>query len=126
MADRPVNTAESAAQYIGLGAGAIQLKAPGMGYRESRRIVDVAEAAGVPCVVGISSGTGLRGLVGLHFRAAIRHLDKFPSESIFFLRLAEDVLEEPLQVADGAIELSDSPGFGVRISPDVLRKIRAE
>ena len=126
MVDRPVNTMESADQYIRLGAGAIQLKVPGMGYKESRGIVDMAEASGVPCVVGISSGTGLRDLVGLHFRASLRHLDRFPSESIFSLRLAEDILEEPLRVADGAIVLSESPGFGVQVSEEAIRKYRLE
>jgi L-alanine-DL-glutamate epimerase-like enolase superfamily enzyme len=124
MADRVVDSVEGAEQYMGLGAAALDLKVAHMGYRESRLVVEAAAEQGVSCVVGTSSETGLRTLVSLHFRASMQHLDNFPAENSFFLKLPEDFLEEPLVFVDGSIELSDAPGFGTAPSQAAMDKYR--
>ena len=124
MADRVVDSVEEAERYMELGAAALNLKVPSLGYRESRRIVEVAEDKGVGCVVGTSSETGLRTLVSLHFRASLRHLDRFPAENSFFLKLPEDLLEEPLRFVDGAVDLSENPGFGTAPDQRAMAKYR--
>ena len=122
MWDRGMNNAEDAERCIDLGAAAVNLKVGS--YREARRVVETCEARGTPCIVGVGSETALHSLGSLHFRGAFRWLEGFAAENSFFLKLADDVLEEPIQVNDGVVTLSDAPGFGVRINQKVVEKYR--
>ena len=85
MVDRPVNSAKSALDYLRLGASALNLKVGSMGYREARRVINVADAHDVSCVIGVGSETDVGSLASLHFRAAVPELDAFPAENIFFM-----------------------------------------
>ena len=124
MADRVVSTVEEAEQYMALGAAALNLKVPQMGYRETARVVEAAEARGVGCMVGVASETAIRALVSLHMRGALQHLDEYPAENSFFLKLPIDVLEEPVRIVDGMIELSEAPGFGVSLNMEAIEPYR--
>ena len=124
MVDRQVNSAKSALDYLRHGASAINLKVGSLGYRESRRIISIANAYDAPCVVGVGSETDVGSLAALHFRAAVSELDAFPAENIFFMKLAGTLLEEPPQVKDGSIQLSGKPGLGTAPSEAALKKFR--
>ncbi|MCY4582769.1 MAG: hypothetical protein OXE50_08235 [Chloroflexi bacterium] len=124
MVDRQVNSAKSALDYLRHGASALNLKVGGMGYREARRVINVADAFDVPCVVGVSSETDLGSLAALHFRAAVPELDAFPAENIFFMKLTGMLLQEPPQVRDGFVQLPDKPGLGAAPSEAALERFR--
>lgn len=124
MVDRWVDSAKSALDYLRHGASALNLKVGNMGYREARRVIDVANAYDAPCITGVGSETDLGSLAALHFRAAVPELDAFPSENIFFMKLTGTLLEEPPQVKDGFVQLSDKPGFGTAPSEAALKRFR--
>ena len=124
MVDRQLRSAKSALDYLRLGASALNLKVGNVGYRESRRIIDFADAHGAPCVIGVSSEADIGSLAALHFRAAVPELDPFPAENIFFMKLAGTLLEEPPQVRDGFVHLSDKPGLGTSPSEAALQRFR--
>ncbi len=124
MVDRQVNSAKSALDYLRHGASALNLKVGGMGYREARRVIDLAGAHGAPCVIGVGSETDVGSLAALHFRAALAELDEFPAENIFYMKLAGMLMEEPPQVKDGFVQLSDKPGFGTVPSDSALKQFR--
>ena len=124
MVDRQVSSAKSALDYLRHGAHALNLKVGGMGYREARRVIDVANAHGAPCVIGVGSETDVGSLAALHFRAAVPELDAFPAENIFYMKLTGTLLEEPPQVKDGFVQLSDKPGFGTTPSEAALMQFR--
>lgn len=124
MVDRQVSSAKSALEYLRHGASALNIKVGNMGYRESRRIATIAAAHDAPCVVGVGSETDLGSLAALHFRAAVPELDAFPAENIFFMKLAGTLLEEPPEVKDGFVQLSDKPGLGTAPSEVALKKFQ--
>lgn len=124
MVDRWVNSATSALAYLRLGASALNLKVGSTGYRESRRIISIADAHDVPCVIGVGSETDVGSLASLHFRAAMPELDAFPAENIFFMKLAGTLLDEPPQVQDGFVQLSDKPGLGTTPSEEALKRFQ--
>lgn len=124
MVDRRVNSAMSALDYLRLGASALNLKVGSTGYRESRRIISIADAHDVPCVIGVGSETDVSSLASLHFRAAMPELAAFPAENIFFMKLAGTLLDEPPRVQDGFVQLSDKPGLGTAPSEAALRRFR--
>lgn len=124
MVDRQIRSAKSALDYLRHGASALNLKVGNMGYREARRVINVADAHGVPCVIGVGSETDVGSMAALHFRAAVPELDAFPAENIFFMKLAGTLLEEPPHVKDGFIHLSDKPGLGTAPSAAALRRFR--
>ncbi len=119
-----IGSAEDARLCISFGAAAVDLKVNAIGYKASRRVVEVCEEAGIPCVIGVSSETALASIASLHFRGAFRSLEGFPAENSFFLTLVDDVLEEPITFKDGTVELSDAPGFGISVNQRVLEKYR--
>ena len=124
MVDRWVNSAKSALDYLRHGAAALNLKVGDMGYREARRIINIADAHGVPCFIGVGSETDVGSLASLHFRAAMPELGVFPAENIFFMKLAGTLLDEPPQVQDGFVQLSDKPGLGTTPSEEALKRFR--
>ena len=126
MVDRQIRSAKSALDYLRHGASALNLKVGNMGYREARRTINVADAHGVPCVIGVGSETDLGSLAALHFRAAVPELDALPCENIFFMKLAGTLLEEPPHVKDGFIHLSDKPGLGTAPSEAALQRFRVD
>jgi L-alanine-DL-glutamate epimerase-like enolase superfamily enzyme len=122
MVDRAATTPRDAERWIRLGAQAIALKIGRTGYAPSEMIRQHCELAGVACGVGVSAESGLGSLIGLHFRGAHRHLDAIPAENSFFLKLATDVLREPLQVIDGRVKLPQAPGLGLDLDERVLER----
>ena len=54
---------------------------------------------------------------------AFKHI-KYPIENSAFLRQEDDILEAPLMMKDGFIEISDKPGLGVKIDQEKLEKYK--
>jgi muconate cycloisomerase len=92
----------------------IKLLKPG-GLFRSRQVAAVAEAAGIPCVVGSMPEMGVGTAAGLHFAAAVRAVS-YPSELIGPLMFDGDVLAGnplgELARVPGYLTVPDSPGLG--------------
>jgi L-alanine-DL-glutamate epimerase-like enolase superfamily enzyme len=126
MGDESVFTPQDAAREIELGAiGIISIKTPRTGYTLSLKIVQMAENAGIPCLMGTQAETGVGTLASAHFGAGRRNVS-YPSEISFFLALKDDLLAEPIVLKDGFIELPGRPGNGAILDEEKLKKYRID
>jgi L-alanine-DL-glutamate epimerase-like enolase superfamily enzyme len=126
MGDESVFTPQEVAREIELGAiGIISIKTPRTGYTLSLKIINMAETAGIPCLMGTQAETGAGTLASAHFGAARRNVS-YPSEISFFLSLKDDLLAEPISLREGMIELPRRPGNGAILDEEKLKKYRMD
>lgn len=126
MGDESVFSPEDVAREIDLGAiGIISIKTPRTGYTLSMKIIHLAEAAGIPCLMGTQAETGIGTLASAHFGAAQSNVS-FPSEISSFLFLKDDLLAEPVPFKDGVIGLPKRPGNGAIIEEGKVKKYRID
>ena len=126
MGDESVFTVHDVAREIELGVlGVIMIKTPRTGYYQSRKIVQMAEQAGIECLVGTQAESTVGTLPSAHFAAAFNNIT-YPSEQALFLALKDSLIQEPIRIVDGAIELPDTPGFGNEIDEAKLKKYRVD
>ncbi|NWF57733.1 MAG: enolase [Syntrophaceae bacterium] len=126
LGDESVFTPQDVAREIELGAiGIISIKTPRTGYTLSLKIVNLAETAGIPCLMGTQAETGVGTLASAHFGAARRNVS-YPSEISFFLSLTDDLLAEPIALKDGFIELPTRPGNGAVLDEEKIKRYRMD
>lgn len=126
MGDESVFTTHDVEREIALGVlGVILIKTPRTGYYQSRKIVQRAELAGLPCMVGTQAETSLGTLASAHFAAAWANIP-YPSEISFFLNIKDTLLTEPLPLKNGSLMLSSRPGFGFEVDEDKLKRYRLD
>ena len=96
------------------------------GPTEVRRIYDLADAHGKP-LMPHSPAIGIRSFASLHLFATglgntLPH--EFSDEELpdRNLERAQELYHEPVLPVDGAITLSDAPGFGLTLNEAVLRR----
>ena len=102
--------------------GAVSVKLRRTGLTESLKIIALAEAAGIPVVIGTDSESRIGALVRMHLRAAIPSLAPWPTETHFFDKLADDVFAGEFDIAGGCITPTDAPGFGATIDRQKLER----
>jgi L-Ala-D/L-Glu epimerase len=125
LAEIPIDSPAAAKRYIETGAaGALSVHLRRTGISDSRNVVAMCEAGGIPAIVGTDLESQVGALARVHLRAAIPYLAGWPAEIQFFERLAGGVLAEPLEITDGAIAVPDRPGFGTTIDEDKLQYYR--
>ena len=123
--DECIRSARHAEQAIRLGAcRIINIKLGRVGgFREARRVHDVAQAAGVPVWCGGMLESG----VGRAHNIALATLPNFvlPGDVSASQRYwARDVIAPPVEVTPrGAIEVRDEPGFGYALDFEFLRRV---
>lgn len=92
------------------------------GLTECRRIADLAERHGVPCIPHVWS-TGLIRAASVHLSCAIpngRYLEYQFSDS----PLSTALFEDGIRVEDGMALVSGEPGLGVSLNEEVLERYR--
>lgn len=99
-------------------------KAGGIG--PARKIVAVAEAAGLACTVGSNLEMGIGSAAMIHLAAATAGIrtDEFPCDIIGPFYYEDDLLTEPLPLAPGSAGLPKRPGLGVELDDDKVKKYR--
>jgi L-alanine-DL-glutamate epimerase-like enolase superfamily enzyme len=123
LGDNPCQSLEAVNTLIRLEAlGAVSVKLRRTGMTESLKIIALAEAAGIPVVIGTDSESRIGALVRMHLRAAIPSLAPWPAETHFFDKLADDAFAGEFKIADGCITPSDAPGFGATIDRHKLER----
>jgi L-Ala-D/L-Glu epimerase len=95
----------------------LNLKTARTGYTESRRMLEMALAAGKGVMVGSQASAGL-GTVRAALFAGLPGIDH-PCELSFFLKLKEDIIDRPIALHNGFLALADV--LQARIDPDLLR-----
>jgi muconate cycloisomerase len=91
------------------------------GLHRARKVCAVAEAAGLPVVVGSGHESGVGAAAELHLAAALLAVP-YAGEMVGPLRLVEDVIEPALDVKDGAAAPPEGPGLGVTLAQAVERR----
>jgi L-alanine-DL-glutamate epimerase-like enolase superfamily enzyme len=108
-----------------LGAiGMISIKTPRTGFSQSFKILGMAEANGVPCVVGTAVGGALSSVAALQFSCSRASLSA-PSENSFGINLHSDIVRNAPAVAGGRLEVPQGPGLGVEVSAEDLAALTA-
>ncbi|MFQ5894643.1 MAG: mandelate racemase/muconate lactonizing enzyme family protein, partial [Nitrospinota bacterium] len=93
------------------------------GLLRTSQMVATAEAAGVPCVVGHGFGLTLHTLAEVHLAATSANvLDAL--ECVGPLKMAGDVVGEPLDLSGGSVRVPDAPGLGAELDGEKLEAYR--
>jgi hypothetical protein len=95
----------------------LNIKTARTGYTESRQMLDLALHGDKGVMVGSQASAGLGTLRAAVFAAlpGIEH----PSELSFMLKLKEDIIDQPIPIKEGYIQLDDVRNTHVDI--DLLR-----
>lgn len=103
--------------------GAVDIVQPDIGYiggiSRARIVARMAEVAGIPCTPHCSNQSMLQ-MFTLHLVAAMPACTQYQEWGIENNEWTKDVYGPMPQVVDGAVTLSDRPGWGVDISETVL------
>jgi O-succinylbenzoate synthase len=123
--DESIRTAHHAEQAIKLRAcGIINIKLGRVGgFREAKRVHDIAQAAGVP----VWCGGMLEAGVGRAHNVALATLPNFvlPGDVSASQRYwRQDIIQPAVETTPrGSIEIRDEPGFGYALDHDYIRSI---
>ncbi len=91
------------------------------GILRTLRMVHMAEAAGIRCVIGHGFGLTINTLAELHVAATCANIMD-GCESVGPLKMAGDVVEQPLDLQRGRVPVPDSPGLGAELSTAELAR----
>ena len=109
-----------------LGSSALSgSRRPRTGYTQSLKIIHLAEAADIPCLMGTQAETGIGTLASAQFGAARANVS-IPSDLSHFMFLKDDFLAEPISFKDGFIQLPKGPGNGAVIDEEKLARYRVD
>lgn len=119
IADDSVFTARDLTRELELDTfDILNIKTPRTGYTESLRMLGRARSAGKGVMVGSQAGSTI-GIARAALFAALPGVDH-PSELSFFLKLQDEIVAQPLTIADGCLRLEDV--LAVRVDPARLRR----
>jgi O-succinylbenzoate synthase len=121
--DESLVSPESARKAIELGSGRVfNIKPARMGgHLSSRRVHDLAQAAGIPLWMGGMLETGIGRAHNLH-HASLKGFSK-PGDTSSASRYWEvDLIEEALEAKEGIMPLPAGPGIGVHPRKDLIRQ----
>ncbi len=121
LGDQCLQSLDDVQLHIRLGSvGGVSIKPRRTGFTQSLKIAAVAEAAGLPVVIGTDSESRIGAMARMHFRAALPWLAPYPAETHFFDKLTDDAFAGEFNFKDGTLTPSDAPGFGAGIDQKKL------
>jgi muconate cycloisomerase len=95
------------------------------GLWRTRQMVEMAAAAGMGSVIGHGFGLALSTLAETHVAATSEAI--LPGcEAVGPLKMAADVVADPLALEGGTIKLSDAPGLGATIDREAVARCRVQ
>jgi L-alanine-DL-glutamate epimerase-like enolase superfamily enzyme len=116
LGDQCLQSLDDVQLHIRLGGvGAVSIKLRRTGFTQSLKIAALAEAAGLPVVIGTDSESRIGSQARMHFRAALPWLAPYPAETHFFDKLTDDAFAGEFLFRDGTLTPTDAPGFGAGI-----------
>jgi L-alanine-DL-glutamate epimerase-like enolase superfamily enzyme len=92
------------------------------GIRGVEQWATVAEAAGLPIVIGTEWGAGLKVAAKLHLGAAIRNAD--PVVEFTEMMIHELLLKDELILTDGYLDVPTEPGLGMALDDEKIETFR--
>lgn len=102
--------------------GAASVKPRRTGITGTLKAITMCEIARIPAIIGTDSESRIGALVRAHLWNGSPHLSQWPIQTHFFEKLADDVFAGDFAFEDGAIAVTDAPGFGASIDPAKLKK----
>ncbi|WP_406135192.1 mandelate racemase/muconate lactonizing enzyme family protein [Streptomyces sp. NBC_01089] len=118
--------AEVTRELLGGSATAISIKTARTGFTTSQRVLHQCEGLGVEVVMGNQIDGQLGTLCTVAFGAAHRASSAHAGELSNFLDMTDDLLAEPLTIADGTLRIREGAGLGIDIDPDKLARYRQD
>jgi muconate cycloisomerase len=93
------------------------------GLLRSQQIIAIAEAAGIPCLIGTMGELQIASAAGAHLGVACANIP-YTSDLVGPLRYNESIIIEPLRLENGLFYPPDAPGLGVTPNWDVINRWR--
>ncbi|MDO8211717.1 mandelate racemase/muconate lactonizing enzyme family protein [Conexibacter sp. CPCC 206217] len=124
LLDETLMTQSDLLREIQLGTpSAISVRSPRSGITGSRKVVALAEAAEVACLVGSHRELGVATIASAHLAAGFRAM-RLPAELGVSTLLSHSLLTEPLRIDDGWLTLPDGPGLGIELDRAAVSRHR--
>jgi L-alanine-DL-glutamate epimerase-like enolase superfamily enzyme len=95
------------------------------GLLRTLAMVECAAAAGLKVVLGHGFGLTLSTLAEATV-AAVSEAVIDGCEAVGPLKMAGDVVDDPVRLDDGVIKLRDTPGLGARVDAGALKRYRVD
>lgn len=93
------------------------------GLRPARSLARLAQQAGVQPVITTTIDTGIATTAALHLAASLP--PPLPACGLATTSLlADDLIQQPLAIVDGAMQLPDGPGLGIEIDVAALHRFQ--
>ena len=125
LVDNGCRSLAEAKLFLDVGAEALSVKVMKTGITESRMISDLAKARHARVAVGISAATALGAMNALALSASLpAQVRCAPCEETFFATM-QDVLNEPLTIKNGYVELPAVSGYESLIDWNRVSQLRA-
>lgn len=123
MADEPVSTPTDVLRIAERrAADIVKIKVMRSGgLFRARKVCAVAEAAGLPVVLGSGHESGIGVAAELHLAAAVRAIP-YAGEMVGHLRLVEDLVAGSIPVEAGAAAPPEGPGLGVEVRAELVSR----
>jgi L-alanine-DL-glutamate epimerase-like enolase superfamily enzyme len=126
IADESVYTTHDAAALVRAHAADVLSVYIGKagGISNARKVVAVAESAGVACTIGSNLEMGVGSAAMIHLAMATRGVraEEFPCDIIGPLYYEDDLLVEPLSITAGKARPHERPGLGVELDEEKIRR----
>ena len=107
-------------------ATGISIKPSRTGFTTSHRLVGLCEGLGADVVLGNQIDSQVGSLCAVAFGAAFGILARRAGELSNFLDMTDDLLAEPLVIADGELAVRQGPGLGLQIDDEKLAHYRTD
>jgi muconate cycloisomerase len=123
MADESIHDLETLLQILKSGAAQfVKVKVQKMGgLLKTYQAVQVAEAFGVPVILGHGFGLTLNTLAELHLAACTPAIVD-GCESVGPIKMADDVVKEPVIMKRGVVPVPTQPGLGADLDEEKIKK----
>ena len=125
MADESIWTPQDAIKLHDYGScDLLNLKiAKTCGLHLGKKLENVAEAIGLPCIAGTELEPGISAVAKIHLAASMR-IHPIASEFTELTQLEGSILDNPIEIINGCVNLPTGPGFGVSINDEALEKFK--
>ncbi|SCX54412.1 L-alanine-DL-glutamate epimerase [Klenkia marina] len=127
VADESAPTAADVTrEVLGGSATMVSIKTARTGFTDSTQVAGLCEGLGVPVALGNQVDGSIGSACALAFGASRRSTSLLPAELSNWLDLADDLLTEPLTIAEGRMAVRGGPGTGIEVDEEKLARFRTD
>lgn len=125
MADESIWTPQDAIRIAEYGAAdLLNIKiAKSCGLHLGKKIENVAESLGLPCIAGTEIEPGFSLIAKLHLAASMK-IHPLASEFTELSLLKKNILKHNIVIKDGSVKVPDKPGLGVELNEDIFNECK--